>query len=154
MTKRSSILVLFAALAPLVAGPAVASDNYDVLATVKQYDQAFNNGDMKAWNGLCTDKAVIIDDFAPHVWQGATACGDWWSALDVYMKQHGITNGAVTMGVPWHVEITGDRGYAVYPAHFVFKLKGKPVSEPGVWTLALQKLAAGWRISGWAWAQH
>lgn len=154
MKRHALTLVAVAALAPLVAGPAVASDNDDVMATVKHYDQAFNKSDMKAWNGLCTDSAVIIDDFAPHVWQGATACGDWWSALDTYMKQHGITNGTVTMGTPWHVEITGDRGYAVYPVHFAFRLKGKPVAEPGVWTLTLQKLAPGWRIAGWAWAQH
>jgi len=32
--------------------------------------------------------------------------------------------------------------------------QGKPVTEQGVWTFAPQKLAAAWRIAGWAWAQH
>ena len=33
--------------------------------------------------------------------------------------------------------------------------KGKPMNETGsVLTITLQKGAAGWRITGWAWAQH
>ena len=29
------------------------------------------------------------------------------------------------------------------------------VTESGaVWTLVLQKLTGGWRVAGWAWAQH
>lgn len=75
---RSSILFVAGAIAlsPLVLIPAFASDNPEVMATVRQYDDAFNNGDMKAWKALCSDQAIIIDDFAPHVWQGANACGD------------------------------------------------------------------------------
>jgi|SRR5215469_6424310 len=154
MKKHASTLIVVVALAPLFANPVAASDRDDVMATVKQYDDAFNKSDMKAWNALCTDKAIIIDDFAPHVWQGANACGDWWNALDAEMKKSGISNGAVTLGQAWQVTVTGDRGYAVYPTHFTYRLKGKPASERGVWTLALQKLAPGWRITGWGWAQR
>ena len=154
MKKQASMLLAVAVLAPLIASPVVAADKNDVTATVKQYDDAFNRNDMKAWNALCTENPVIIDDFAPHVWQGANACGVWWKALDAEMKQSGITDGAVTLGKPWAITVTGDRGYAVYPTHFTYRLKGKPVSEAGVWTLTLQKLAGSWRISGWGWAQH
>jgi hypothetical protein len=52
------------------------------------------------------------------------------------------------------VTVTGDRGYAVYPSHYSYKLNGKSVVEQGVWTFAMQKAAGGWRIAGWAWAQH
>jgi|SRR5579871_4231495 len=154
MKNRNSILVAVVALAPLTANVAVASDRDDVTAVVKQYDDAFNRGDMKAWNSLCTDKAVIIDDFAPHVWQGATACGDWWNAFQATAKQGGMTNGRVALGEAWHVAVTGDRAYTVYPTRFTFMANGKRVAERGVWTLVLQKLAGGWRIAGWGWAQH
>jgi hypothetical protein len=41
----------------------------------------------------------------------------------------------------------------VVPANFNFKQNGKPVAEPGsTLTVALQKVAAGWRITGWAWS--
>ncbi|HEX3430782.1 MAG TPA: nuclear transport factor 2 family protein [Rhizomicrobium sp.] len=154
MKYRLPILATVAALASFVANFAVATDKDDVMATLRQYDEAFNKNDMKAWNSLCTDNAIILDDFAPYVWQGAKACGDWWSAFDASAKKAAMTSATVRLGEAWHVTVTGDRAYAVYPTRFTFKLNGKPVSERGVWTMALQKLGPGWRISGWGWAQH
>lgn len=144
----------FACAAALFALPAIASDKSDVTATIKQYNDDFNKGNVSAAVALCTDKTIIIDDFPPHSWQGNTTCGDWASALAAYDKSKGIANEVVTLGEPWHVTITGDRGYAVYTTHYSYTMNGKPVTEAGVWTFALQKLTAGWRIAGWAWAQH
>ena len=154
MSIRALALVAALGAASLAATPTLASDKTDVVATIKQYNDDFNKNDSQSAYALCTDKTIIIDDFVPHAWQGATTCSDWWNALDADNKKAGITGGTVTLGKPWHVTITGDRGYAVYPTHYTYKLNGKPVTEQGVWTFALQKLAAGWRIAGWAWAQH
>jgi len=53
------------------------------------------------------------------------------------------------------VDITADRAYVVVPANYSYRQKGKAVSETGsIITLALQKLPAGWRITGWSWAKH
>jgi ketosteroid isomerase-like protein len=136
------------------ATSAAASDTADIAATINQYNNAFNKNDIKAADALCTSQTIIIDDFAPHAWQGATTCGDWWKALSDSDKKSGITDGIVTLEKAWHVTATGDRGYADFPAHYSYKLNGKPVVEQGVWTFAMQKTAAGWRIAGWAWAQH
>jgi hypothetical protein len=143
------------AVAPMVVKPAAASEETDAMATVKQYLDSFNKGDSDKAAGLCTPQPVIVDDFPPHLWQGATACSDWWNALVAFDKNSGITDEHVTIGKPWHVAVTGERAYVVVPATYKYKLKGKPVTESGaVWTLALQKLASGWRVAGWAWAQH
>jgi ketosteroid isomerase-like protein len=132
-----------------------ADDKADALATVKAYDNAFNTGDVKTANGLCTADAIIIDDFPPHAWQGANTCQTWLNGLTDYNKQVGITDEKVIIGAPWRVSVAGDRAYIVVPATYTHKTKGKPVVESGAtWTLALQKTSAGWRISGWAWAQH
>jgi len=153
---RNLILALAgaAALAVPAVAPAFASDTADVMAAVKQYDAAFNNSDMKAWNALCADQTIIIDDFAPHVWQGASACGDWWNALDAADKKAGDSDLKVTLEKPWRVKVTGDAAYVVEPSVVAFKEKGKALTEHGVWTLALRKQSAGWRIAGWSWAQR
>jgi ketosteroid isomerase-like protein len=125
------------------------------MATVHQFVDAFNKGDTKAVVAACAPSTSIIDDFAPHVWDGPKACADWTSAYDVDAKKNGITDGIVTMGTPWHVDVTGDRAYAVVPVIYTYEQKGKPVTESGsVFTVALKKIAADWRITGWAWAQH
>jgi len=142
------------ALALLAATPATASDTSDVVAVINHYNDSFNKNDAKAADALCTSQTIIIDDFAPHAWQGASTCADWWNALAADSKKRGITEPKVTLGKAWHITVTGDRAYAVYSTHYDYKLNGKPTTEQGVWTFALQKMADGWRIAGWAWAQH
>jgi ketosteroid isomerase-like protein len=151
------ILTLAAAVAAssLASTPAAASEETAVMATVRQFDASFNKGDAAQANGLCAPHAIIIDDFAPHVWQGGAACADWWKAIGAFDAKNAITASVVTLGKPWHVVVTGDRAYVVEPVTFTYKQHGKPVVESGsVWTLALLKSGARWRISGWAWTQH
>jgi hypothetical protein len=65
---------------------------------------------------------------------------------------NGITDESVTLSKPRHIDITADRAYVVVPATYSYKEKGTLVKEPGsIWTLALKKGEAGWRITGWAW---
>jgi hypothetical protein len=143
-------------LAASAASPASASDKTDVLAVVTHYNHAFNHGDVKGAVGDCAPQAIIIDAFAPHVWQGANACADWAAALAVYEKQEGISGDVLTLSKkPWQVSVTGDRGYVVVPTTYTYSQHGKKVVEANsVWTFALQKLNAGWRITAWSWAQH
>jgi ketosteroid isomerase-like protein len=138
----------------LAATSAAASDKSDVEAAINRYNDSFNKDDAKAAEAICTPQTFIIDDFAPHAWQGVTTCSDWWNALGADNKKNGITGPNVTLGKAWHITVTGDRAYAVYPTHYAYKLKGKPTTEAGVWTFALQKMSDGWHIAGWAWAQH
>jgi len=154
---RLVIVTLVGALtgAWFAATPAAASDRTDVIATVKQYVDYLNQGDAAKAAALCGPQSAIIDEFPPHLWQGATACSDWWNALVAYDKSNGVTNEHVTPGTRWNVTVTGDAAYVVVPATYQYKRNGKPVTESGaVWTLVLQRLAGGWRVAGWAWAQH
>ena len=137
-----------------VAGPAAASDKTDVMAAVNQFMDGFNKWDTKSMVAACAEPASVVDDFPPHAWQGASACADWAKDFDAFCKQNAITSPNVVLAKPQHVDVTADRGYVVAPAKFNYKLKGKPTSEAGTFTVALQKGAAGWRITGWAWSKH
>jgi ketosteroid isomerase-like protein len=152
---RNTILALATAVAisPLAAMPAAASDRTDVVAMVKQYAEAFNKADKDGFQGLCAPQAAIIDDVPPHVFQGSAACTEWWDALHALDKQEGINAERLAIGKLKRVAVTGDRAYVVTPVIFSYNLKGKATSENGIWTLALQKLTSGWRITGWTWSQ-
>jgi ketosteroid isomerase-like protein len=53
----------------------VTSSN-DPMAAVRQYVEAFNNGDAQAMAATCSDPMQILDRMTPHVWQGPTATQD------------------------------------------------------------------------------
>jgi hypothetical protein len=147
--------LLALAIVAAAAAPAAASPESDVVATVHQFIDGFNRGDATTALAACATPASIVDEFAPHEWQGPNACKQWASDYDAMSKREGITGGTVTLGVPWHVSITGNRAYAVFPATYTYLQHGRRITESGsVFTVALQRSTAGWRITGWAWARH
>jgi len=69
-------------------------------------------------------------------------------------EQHGASGYVVTLGEPRHVNVTGDSAYVVVPASMTFNVHGKHITQTGAtFTVALRKVAEGWRIAAWAWAK-
>ena len=150
------LLVLsLATFATISAAQTPGSAQTAVLAQINQFVDGFNKGDTKLMVASCADQTSILDEFPPHEWHGTGACAKWASDFDSDAKKNGITDGVVKLSKPSHVDITADRAYVIIPANYTYKQKGKQVSEVGsIITLALQKLPAGWRITGWSWAKH
>lgn len=58
------------------------------------------------------------------------------------------TDGQLSIGAPVFTEVNAGRAYAVYPATFTDRQKGKPVTYTGRWTMTLRQTPAGWVITG------
>jgi tellurite resistance protein len=132
--------------------PATASA---ALATIHQFMDGLNAGDMKRTLAACAPQASIVDEVPPHEWQGTNACAKWAHDLDAADKAAGITDGVVTLGTPWRIDVNGTRAYAVVPATYAFKVHGRTVTETNsIFTAALVRVGGAWRITGWAWSAH
>ena len=141
-------LIIALAVSVLTAGPALASDKGDIMAVLNQW----NDTDEAKAVAACADDASVIDDIPPYEWHGPSACSDWQKDYDAYLQKNGMTDASGTIGKPRQLLITGDRAYAVVPSTFAFTKNGKPVKVTATTTFSLHKTAAGWRITGWAWA--
>jgi len=133
------------ALSVLTAGPTLASDKGDIMAVLHQW----NDADTVA---ACADDASVIDDIPPYEWHGPSACSNWKKDYGAYLQKNGMTDPTGTIGKPRQLVITGDRAYAVVPSTFTFTKNGKPMKLTATTTFSLHKTAAGWPITGWAWA--
>lgn len=126
----------------------------DPLAAVSQYINAFNKGDAKGMAATFANDGSILDGMPPHLWLGPSATQDWYRDVLIEGEQHGASDYFITPGEPLHNNITGDSAYVVVPATMTFKVQGQQVRQTGaVFTVALRKLAGGWRIAAWAWAK-
>ena len=126
----------------------------DPLAAVQQHIDAFNKGDAEGMSAVFAVPGSILDGMAPHLWVGPTAAQDWYRDVLIEGEQHGASDYFVTIGEPLHNNITGDSAYVVVPATMTFKVQGQEVKQTGAkFTVALRKLAEGWRIAAWAWAK-
>ena len=77
----------------LAAGPAAASEQDNVMKTVRQWMDSLNKGDMQTAIAACADETAIVDEFPPYEWHGKGTCSKWAAALEVYNKEIGITYG-------------------------------------------------------------
>jgi hypothetical protein len=134
-------------LSVLVAAPAAAALT-DPVAAVHQFVDGFNKGDVNSALAVCATTTSIIDEFPPHAW---TSCPAWASAYNANAKQNGVTDGYVTLGKPLHDDVSGSVAYAVFPATYSWKLKGKPMSENSLLTVVLRKGSNGWHAVAWSW---
>ena len=142
-------------VACLALGTTGASPESDAMGPVRLLIKGFNTGDMKAITSSCAQDMAILDDVPPHEWHGPGALMKWLADYDKDAKKNGVTDGKVTLGKVAHCTVTGDRAYIVVGADYVYKKKGKPVTENGnTMTIAEQKMKAGWKITAWAWAKH
>lgn len=130
------------------------ANSADPVSAVQQYIAAFNKGDAAAMAALCADPMSILDGMAPHVWHGPTATQDWYKDVLTEGEHLGAKGYHATLGKPLHNNVTGDAAYVVVPATMTFELKGQQIKQSGaVFTVALRKLPAGWRLASWAWAK-
>ena len=149
---RTTIILTIALLS---VGPAFAADKVDVMVPVHQFADGFDKHDMKAAVAACASPAFILDEFPPHAWQGPNACADWWKDFEANAKATHLSDPVVKITKVNSVDVTGDRAYVVTTASYDWKENGTPAREvDSTWTFALQRIAAGWRIVGWAWSRH
>ena len=129
-------------------------DEDDSVATVRRYIEAFNRGDADAMAAAFAPQSSILDGMAPHLWVGPTASRDWYRDVLAEGKRHGASQYHVALDKPRLANVTGDAAYVVVPATMTFNLQGRQITQTGaIFTVALRRLAEGWRIAAWAWAK-
>ena len=126
----------------------------DPVAAIRKYVDAFNKSDGETMAATFAVPGSILDGMAPHAWQGPTACQDWFRDVSIEAKQHSASDHFVRLGEPLHNNVTGNSAYVVVPANMTFKVHGRQITQTGaILTVALHKLADGWRITAWAWTK-
>jgi ketosteroid isomerase-like protein len=138
----------------LSVAPAVGADESAVMPVIRKWVDGFNSGDAKSAIATCADQASMIDDFVPHEWHGAGACAKWFSDFQGMSSSEGITNAAITIDKPSHVEFSARFAYVIAAAILTFQRKGKPATDKGILTLTRRNGASGWRITAWVWADQ
>jgi hypothetical protein len=139
--------IVFATAVVFWASAARADDKTDITAIVERYV-----ADMSpATAAMCTEDAVVIDGSAPYVWRGPHACDDWRKDQLATAEKLGISDGRLVLGQPFHLKVSGEVGYAAFPATLTYTKDAKTVSLPGnIWTVALRRVGEIWKIASWS----
>lgn len=147
-------LGLVLTLSLLAFGAASASDKTDAMAVVHKWVDSFNKGDGATAASYCAEGALIIDDFAPHVWQGSAACASWYKDYAAFTAKAQITAASVALGKTRHLDVDSGYAYLVVPTTLTYTKAGKSVTDNAIVTMSLKKASSGWQITGWAWSDQ
>lgn len=146
--KALSITASAVAVAAVAAAAPVGRPE----ATIKQFIDAFNKGDIKGAASTQASDVAIIDEFPPHAWNGSGSFDKWLDDLQKDAKTKEQSDQKLTLGKTIRSQTDGDTAYVVMSATFVYKEKGKPMKEPGQMAFALSRDGDSWKIASWAWA--
>ena len=145
----SNIAATALACAMLASTAAYASpDASAVKDTIRAALTAANKDDGAAFMAKMTPQASVIDEFAPFRWDSFS---DWGAAYAAYNSQNSVAHPKTTQIKFLHVNVEGDRAYAVASVAYTYTEGGKARKEKGIETYALEKQAGGWRIASFAW---
>jgi ketosteroid isomerase-like protein len=142
-----------AASASVAAMPAAAAagSTAKMVATIHQFIDAFDKGDLPGAAATHAADVTIIDEVPPHLWRGPKALASWAADLGADDKKNGMSGEAVTLGKTQRAQIDGDTGYAVIRSTFSYKQNGVDMAEAGTMTFALKSGKDGWKITAWSW---
>jgi ketosteroid isomerase-like protein len=146
------VKTLLLALCATWSAATFAGDAADPVATVRQFIDSFDKGDIKAAAATHAADVAIIDEVPPYQWQGHDAFKTWLDDLTKHDTDAGVTDGNVELGNTIREEVSGDHAYVVMASDYSFKQKGAAMHEPSQMTFALRKEKDGWRIVAWTFA--
>lgn len=161
MLRHLPLICVLALAAPLPAlaqhssappASAQSQDAADAVATITRFTASVNAGDQQAAIAHFTADASITEDVPPYRWHGPEAGAQWLRAMWENGQRAGLSNIAMTLGVPTRVEVSGDHAYVVVPGALTFDMGGQPRRDDGALTFALQKSGDAWLIGSLAWA--
>ena len=152
---RVTTFLAAALIAFLLSMPALAAGADDaLLAPIHQFIDGVNKGDMKAAAAAHVAAPAILDEVAPHNWQGEGAVDKWAASFGAEMQQDGITDAKLAIKKPSQLQHEGDAAYVVVPTIYSFKQKGKKAAENGYLTFALAQQGSDWKIASWTWTRR
>jgi hypothetical protein len=145
----SKIAATALACAMLASTAATAAPDSDAVKdTVRKFLKAANDGDNAAGTALLAANGSIIDEFAPFRWE---SFNDWGAAFAAYNSQNGVAHARTALSKFAHVNVEGDRAYAVASVVYTYTEGGKLRKENGIETYSLEKQPGGWHIASFAW---
>ena len=140
------------AVQPSAAKPAAVAPADEATRFVTTLLDKFNKGDANAWLSAHADNALIVDEFAPHVWSGTGSPRRWLDAYSKDSQVNGVTGGRLDYGKPLQATSDGSTAYLVLPTTYRFVQKGAKMAEPGSMTFVMKRDGPGWKIASWTYS--
>jgi len=99
---------------------------------------------------FATTGVVIVENFAPFVFEGPGAVQRWAAGFRAHVAGvDGLRHG---FDEPFEAVLGGDRAYLSLPTTWTGVERGRAFTERGGWAFVLAREEEAWRVAGYGWA--
>lgn len=154
MTYLRMLAVPVAVVASVLLAVPVAAAPLDATAEapIRAALSALDRGDAHAFAFAFTADATIVDEISPFRFTGTNAAATWFERLGAVNRENAIGEERTVAFPARSGSVEGDTAYAIVPVRIGYRQRGRPLTENGVWTFALKKVAGAWKIAAAAFA--
>jgi hypothetical protein len=123
-----------------------------LLVPIEKVARFLETGDISLLSAFAGTGVVIIENFAPHLFEGADAVKRWsqkilaWHAppSDLVLKHN--------FGPVQDLSVHDDLAFLSLPTHWTISQNGHTIEEDGGWAFVLVQEHGEWRVRCYGWA--
>lgn len=123
-----------------------------LLAPIEKVAQFIETGDESLLSAFASKGVVIIENFAPHLFEGEDAVKRWSQKIlswheppsDLVLKHR--------FGSPQDLRVQDNLAFVSLPTHWTISQDGDSFEEDGGWAFVLVQEDGEWRVRCYGWA--
>ncbi len=130
------------------------TENLDpaLLVPIEKVARFIETGDESLLSAFANKGVVIIENFAPHLFEGEDAVKRWSQKILSWHKPPSDLVLKHKFGAPQDISIHDDLAFLSLPTHWTISENGNKVEEDGGWAFVLVQEDGEWRVRSYGWA--
>jgi hypothetical protein len=138
---------LFAACSPAMADEQPTAE---MMAPVEKIAHFIAAGDAADLSAFADKGVVIVENFAPYLFEGPKAVSHWATKMRAHTAQ--LSNLKHSFGPAQDFGVSGALAYFSLPTHWDGISNGRSFGEDGGWAFVLTRQGREWRVLSYGWA--
>ena len=124
----------------------------ELLAPIEKVAQFIETGNESLLSAFASKGVVIIENFAPHLFEGEDAVKRWSQKI---LSWHEPPSDLVLkhkFGPPQDLRVQNNLAFVSLPTHWTISQGGDSFEEDGGWAFVLVQEDGEWRVRCYGWA--
>jgi len=123
-----------------------------LLAPIEKVARFIETGDVSLLSAFASQGVVIIENFAPHLFEGPDAVERWSQKIITWHKPPSDLVLKHTFGTVQDLRVEENLAFLSLATHWVISEGEDSFEEDGGWAFVLVKEKGEWRVRSYGWA--
>jgi hypothetical protein len=130
------------------------TENLDpaLLVPIEKVAQFIETGNESLLSAFAKTGVVIIENFAPHLFEGKDAVQRWSQKILSWHKPPSDLVLKHRFGTPQDVSVHENLAFLSLPTHWTISENDNTIEEDGGWAFVLVQEDGEWRVRSYGWA--